>query len=292
MLDLHPNMAVRWMREAGGDWSRYAAEVARPIVTNMTNAPARSPPQTHLWGGTTLSTSLRAGVPIVPVVSVGGQETALFLTRGEWLAKLLRLDYAAREGEYFTIRSAETYRRAEFVIRQTAACPIVAPRVGAEYFRNSLLALYPWPPHDSRYVAGLLTVGSFLPQVMRAWRTKQTRDLSMSMFALLVTSGSLWVVYGVINRDWPVIATNSGMVALSSALADRSQRHLQPCLLEHVGMELEDRLPQRHRHPRGGRVSGGGIVGPGETEAARGARADEPPTREHREQRQLALINI
>ncbi|MEA2378724.1 MAG: hypothetical protein QOD13_2631 [Thermoleophilaceae bacterium] len=32
------------------------------------------------------------GVPIVPVVSVGGQETALFLRRGERLAKLLRLD--------------------------------------------------------------------------------------------------------------------------------------------------------------------------------------------------------
>jgi MtN3 and saliva related transmembrane protein len=75
------------------------------------------------------------------------------------------------------------------------------------------------------YVAGLLTVGSFLPQVMRAWRTKQTRDLSMSMFALLVTSGSLWVVYGVINRDWPVIATNSGMVALSSALAAAKMRY-------------------------------------------------------------------
>jgi 1-acyl-sn-glycerol-3-phosphate acyltransferase len=32
------------------------------------------------------------GVPIVPVVSVGGQETALFLTRGEGLAKALGLD--------------------------------------------------------------------------------------------------------------------------------------------------------------------------------------------------------
>jgi 1-acyl-sn-glycerol-3-phosphate acyltransferase len=36
------------------------------------------------------------GVPIVPVVSVGGQETALFLTRGEGLAKLLRLDKMLR----------------------------------------------------------------------------------------------------------------------------------------------------------------------------------------------------
>ena len=36
------------------------------------------------------------GVPIVPVVSVGGQETALFLTHGERLAKLLRLDRLLR----------------------------------------------------------------------------------------------------------------------------------------------------------------------------------------------------
>jgi 1-acyl-sn-glycerol-3-phosphate acyltransferase len=34
----------------------------------------------------------RANVPLVPVVSIGGQETALFLSRGERLAKLLRLD--------------------------------------------------------------------------------------------------------------------------------------------------------------------------------------------------------
>jgi 1-acyl-sn-glycerol-3-phosphate acyltransferase len=36
--------------------------------------------------------ALQKDVPLVPVVSVGGQETALFLSRGERLAKLLRLD--------------------------------------------------------------------------------------------------------------------------------------------------------------------------------------------------------
>ncbi|MDQ4072289.1 MAG: acyltransferase family protein [Actinomycetota bacterium] len=40
--------------------------------------------------------ALEKGVPLVPVVSVGGQETALFLSRGEWLAKLLRLDRMLR----------------------------------------------------------------------------------------------------------------------------------------------------------------------------------------------------
>jgi 1-acyl-sn-glycerol-3-phosphate acyltransferase len=37
-----------------------------------------------------------AGVPIVPVASVGGQESALFLSRGQWLAKLLRTDKLLR----------------------------------------------------------------------------------------------------------------------------------------------------------------------------------------------------
>jgi 1-acyl-sn-glycerol-3-phosphate acyltransferase len=40
--------------------------------------------------------ALSEGVPIVPVVSAGGQETALFLSRGDWLARLLQLDRLLR----------------------------------------------------------------------------------------------------------------------------------------------------------------------------------------------------
>lgn len=43
-----------------------------------------------------LRLALEENVPIVPVVGIGGQETALFLSRGEWLAKLLRLDRTLR----------------------------------------------------------------------------------------------------------------------------------------------------------------------------------------------------
>ena len=35
-------------------------------------------------------------MPIVPIASVGGQESALFLDRGQWLAKLLMVDKLAR----------------------------------------------------------------------------------------------------------------------------------------------------------------------------------------------------
>jgi MtN3 and saliva related transmembrane protein len=75
------------------------------------------------------------------------------------------------------------------------------------------------------YGAGIITVVSFVPQVVRAWRTKQTRDLSLGSFALLITAGSLWVIYGATSRDWPVVATNTGMVVLNVALATAKVRY-------------------------------------------------------------------
>jgi MtN3 and saliva related transmembrane protein len=78
--------------------------------------------------------------------------------------------------------------------------------------------------HYLGYFAGSLTVLSFLPQVIRTWRTRQTRDLSLGMFALLVTASSLWILYGAIIGSWPVIVTNIGMVALNGALATAKLR--------------------------------------------------------------------
>ena len=55
------------------------------------------------------------------------------------------------------------------------------------------------------YVAGAITVASFLPQVVRAWRTRQTRDLSLASLALLITAGSMWVVYGALSDRKSVV---------------------------------------------------------------------------------------
>ena len=68
------------------------------------------------------------------------------------------------------------------------------------------------------FVAGFLTVSSFLPQVVRTWRTRRTADLSFGMVVLLVASASLWILYGLVRRDWPVIATNAGVVSLTGML--------------------------------------------------------------------------
>ena len=75
------------------------------------------------------------------------------------------------------------------------------------------------------YLAGVLTVVSLVPQVLRAWRTKQTKDLSVRTFVLLITSGVLWITYGALASDWPVIATNAGMVALNGAILGAKVRY-------------------------------------------------------------------
>ncbi|MEO8910599.1 MAG: SemiSWEET transporter [Gemmatimonadaceae bacterium] len=79
--------------------------------------------------------------------------------------------------------------------------------------------------HYLGYFAGTLTVVSFLPQVVRTWQTRETRDLSLWMFGILITASTLWIIYGIAIRDWPVIITNIGMVALNGAIATAKVRY-------------------------------------------------------------------
>jgi MtN3 and saliva related transmembrane protein len=57
-------------------------------------------------------------------------------------------------------------------------------------------------------LAAACTTGSFLPQVIRAWRTRSTRDVSALMFILLVTGNALWLLYGALIGDLPLVVAN------------------------------------------------------------------------------------
>ncbi|MFQ5681164.1 MAG: SemiSWEET family sugar transporter [Candidatus Omnitrophota bacterium] len=58
-------------------------------------------------------------------------------------------------------------------------------------------------------VAGALTTGSFLPQIIKIYRTKKTEDLSLGMYAILTLGIFLWAVYGVASHTMPIVAANS-----------------------------------------------------------------------------------
>jgi len=56
--------------------------------------------------------------------------------------------------------------------------------------------------------AGCTTL-SFLPQAIKTIKTKQTEDLSLGMYSFFTLGVSLWLTYGIIIKDLPVILANS-----------------------------------------------------------------------------------
>ena len=57
-------------------------------------------------------------------------------------------------------------------------------------------------------VAGILTTLAFLPQVLKVWRSRSARDISLGMYAIFATGVACWVVYGWLLSIWPVIIAN------------------------------------------------------------------------------------
>lgn len=57
--------------------------------------------------------------------------------------------------------------------------------------------------------AGSLTTLAFFPQAYKIISTKDTRSISLFMYVILITGISLWVVYGAMKSDIPVILANS-----------------------------------------------------------------------------------
>ena len=65
-------------------------------------------------------------------------------------------------------------------------------------------------------LAGLCTTLSFIPQIVKIYRTGRTQDLSLSTYVLLVIGLYLWVVYGVVLDQIAIILPN--MLVLAMAL--------------------------------------------------------------------------
>lgn len=68
-------------------------------------------------------------------------------------------------------------------------------------------------------VGGLATatsVASFTPQAWKIIRTRDTESISAGMYVLTVTGFGLWLTYGALLGQWPLIATNAICLGLSA----------------------------------------------------------------------------
>lgn len=56
--------------------------------------------------------------------------------------------------------------------------------------------------------AGVLTASSLLPQFIKILKEKKAEDISIPMLLILMAGLSLWIYYGTLREDWPIIITN------------------------------------------------------------------------------------
>ena len=58
-------------------------------------------------------------------------------------------------------------------------------------------------------IAGILTTSAFFPQAIKTIRTRDTRGLSLAIYAMLLLGVTLWLAYGVVIGSWPLIIANA-----------------------------------------------------------------------------------
>ncbi|GEO15590.1 SemiSWEET family sugar transporter [Microvirga aerophila] len=91
-----------------------------------------------------------------------------------------------------------------------------------------------WLPTTLAVIAGLLSTSSFIPQVLKAWRERDTAAISKRMYCVTVSAFILWSVYGFMIGNLPIIIFNLLSLALSGAVLflkirnDRRDGHASP----------------------------------------------------------------
>jgi MtN3 and saliva related transmembrane protein len=67
-------------------------------------------------------------------------------------------------------------------------------------------------------LAGTLTTIAYVPQVVKSWRSGSTSDVSLTMFAIMVSGVALWLIYGAFVHDIPIMVANGATLLLAGTV--------------------------------------------------------------------------
>ena len=67
-------------------------------------------------------------------------------------------------------------------------------------------------------IAAVFTTVAGLPQLIKSWKLKETKDISLWMYILNCIGVSLWLVYGIFIKDLPVIFANTITLAIVGSI--------------------------------------------------------------------------
>jgi len=77
------------------------------------------------------------------------------------------------------------------------------------------------------YAACAVTAFTFLPQVLKTWREKSAKNVSLMMFVIAFINEAMWIAYGVLRNDMVIIVTNVIMIAMCSIMISLKLRYKQ-----------------------------------------------------------------
>lgn len=67
-------------------------------------------------------------------------------------------------------------------------------------------------------LAGACTTIAFVPQLLKTWRSKSAKDVSLGMFLIFCVGVLLWLIYGILTEDFPVIMANTVTLMLAGTI--------------------------------------------------------------------------
>jgi MtN3 and saliva related transmembrane protein len=74
-------------------------------------------------------------------------------------------------------------------------------------------------------LAGLLTTVSLVPQVLKIWKSRSAKDVSLKMFAAFSVGVALWLAYGLLQKELPMILWNGVSLILATAILAMKLRY-------------------------------------------------------------------
>lgn len=63
-------------------------------------------------------------------------------------------------------------------------------------------------PETIGFIAAVITTAAYVPQVIKVARTRDTKSISLGMFALITTGIGIWCVYGIMVESPSLIFAN------------------------------------------------------------------------------------
>ena len=75
------------------------------------------------------------------------------------------------------------------------------------------------------FVAGMLTTVAFVPQFTKIWKSRSANDISLPAFATFTVGVALWLAYGIVRAEPPIILWNAVTLVIALGILAMKVRH-------------------------------------------------------------------